>query len=216
MSCIPRESWFRRLGQSFRARPRDAVLALLGLALIVAGVFIDSLGLVLVFAGAAFVFLGLFGERITQLKFDKSGVSLTQDLTARDAAVEERFSDDDVQCFTHFATLLGAPAADVTELVTQAIARVYERWPDVPVAWRESSVFCELCHSIELIAPAPVTAPGPVIDLTARAASLDYLHRQAFLLTTVAMTSEEDGARLLGVSASQYRELLADISGAPR
>jgi hypothetical protein len=203
------------LGASFKARPRDAILLAVGIVLIGVGIAVDDVpGVVLIAVGAACVFLGLLGERLTELKVDKSGLSLKQDLDVRDTTLTQRFADADVETFVHFTTLFGIPATDADGLVQQALSRVYEQWPDIPIGWRNSSVFCELCGALRHLAtPGPTTqAPGAdVTDLRVRAAALDLEHRQAFLLSTVAMASDDDTARILGVTPNDVRVLLADI-----
>jgi DNA-directed RNA polymerase specialized sigma24 family protein len=150
MACrSTRRAWLHAAGRLI-GDVRSWVLALVGIGLFVAGILVsgDKLGVTLVVLGVSIMTLGVLLPLVSEAEIGPGGLKLKKALRDWDGEFEP-FVRAESESLQRFAALLsGAPPAQATEFVEEALARGYVYRTGITSGRFSLYVLCTLVHVI--------------------------------------------------------------------
>ena len=150
MACRRRYEAWKRAWRSSVANARGILLAIVGIALLTAGVLLasESLGLNLVWLGVGVLAFGIVLPLVVEVTVGPGGLTIKQAFRERDAQIEPFvLAENETNSLQRFARLLTGDAELAQAMVEEALARTYRVWTDIPERDLNLHILCALVRA---------------------------------------------------------------------
>lgn len=217
-SCADRMPLGTRLWRAFIARPRSLVLAVIGLAVFVVGIFLrqDSVGIGLVVLGVAVLSLGVLLPTVQEAQIGPGGFTLKTTAEMRDAEFLP-FAESQRERMQRLVYLLIGDPHAAAGSVQDSLARAYGDWGLIGALDRGFYLLCTVvrvalgAEPLGLVAPPAVPEDGrePGLALRMQALSSIPLHLRAVaVLHYHEQLDDRQIGSILGTSPEEVHERL--------
>lgn len=226
MACRRRYEVWRRAWRRSATNARGILLAVVGIALLMAGVVLasESIGLTLIWLGVGVLALGIVLPLVVEVAVGPGGLTIKQAFRERDAEIEPLvLAENETNSLQRFARLLTGDVERAPVVVEEALARTYRVWTDIPERDLNLHILCALVRvalgagKLRLLGGGgPATASPPTTPASAdevsstdqALASLPMDVRAVLLLRHVQDVDEPHIAWILGRPVATVAETL--------
>lgn len=217
MSCRRGPGLWLRLGRALYANPRSIILAIAGLGLTVAGVFLEGeVGVTLLVLGVGVLVLGVVLPIVGEVELGPGGLKFKQaERELDDELGPVLLEEQERQSLQRFAALLAGDTDQAAGFVEEALARTYAVLHSMAPEERQAHVLCALVRlvlgmSTLHLGPPPSAARGNQAskEMIDALGSLSSYQRAIVLLRHYRDVEEKD---IAWIADRHVEEIRADL-----